>query len=117
MASLARWTRLALIALLVFEGTGTILLTLINFADRLAQGPSYPFELFSPMGGFGVASVFAAIGIFRSQAWGTVLAIASQLMVAGLGLLGLKNNAGAGLFFIGLGALGLLLVFRTARAT
>jgi hypothetical protein len=104
-------------AMLLFEGIGTILVFLINVAGRLGRSPLFLYDLlFSPLGGFGVLTLSAAIGIFRYRTWGTVLAIASQLIVLGLGFAGLKNNPGGGLAVMSVAALGLALAFRTARA-
>lgn len=115
MTASARGAKLALIILLVLEGLGALLVTLLNVVTSRALGQDFlPWESSVIPGGFGVLCLLAAFGLMRLGSWGTILAAISQLLVLAAGVISLLDQTTPlAWVVVAIGVLGLLLLSRT----
>ena len=117
MAKSSRGASLALVILLVIEGLGGLLVTLLNVVTSRALGQDFlPWESSVIPAGFGVLCLAAAFGVMRSASWGTILAAISQLLVLAVGVVALLDRVRPEAWVVlAIGLLGLLLLSRTGR--
>ena len=110
---------LTLTVLLVLEGLGSLLVTLLNVVTSRELGHDFlPWQSSVIPGGFGVLCLLAAVGVMQSKSWGTVLAAVSQFLVLAAGVVALLDSVRPlTLLVVALGVLGLLLLSRTRTAT
>ena len=103
-----------LIALLVLEGLGGLLVTLLNVVTSRALGQDFlPWESAVIPAAFGALCLIAAFGIWKSVSWGKALAAISQVLVAVTGVIALLDTVTPLAWVVlGVGLLGLLLVSR-----
>lgn len=108
---------MALVILLVIEGLGGLLVTLLNVVTSRALGQDFlPWESSVIPAGFGVLCLAAAFGVMRSTSWGTILAAISQLLVLAAGIVALLDRVRLEAWVVvAIGLLGLLLLSRTGR--
>ena len=117
MAKSSRGASMALVILLVIEGLGGLLVTLLNVVTSRALGQDFlPWESSVIPAGFGVLCLAAAFGVMRSASWGTILAAISQLLVIAAGVVALLDRVRPEAWVVlAIGLLGLLLLSRTGR--
>lgn len=117
MAKSSRGASMALVILLVIEGLGGLLVTLLNVVTSRALGQDFlPWESSVIPAGFGVLCLAAAFGVMRSASWGTILAAISQLLVLAVGVVALLDRVRPEAWVVlAIGLLGLLLLSRTGR--
>jgi uncharacterized membrane protein (UPF0136 family) len=117
MAESSRAASMVLGFLLVLEGLGAVLVTILNIVTSRALRQGFlPLESWLVPGAFGALCLFAAFGLSRARSWGRVLAAVAQVLVLAGGVIGLFDSRRAVLWVaVGLGILGLLLLARTAR--
>ena len=103
-----------LIALLVLEGLGGLLVTLLNVVTSRALGQDFlPWESAVIPAAFGALCLIAAFGIWKSASWGKALAAISQALVAVTGVIALLDTmTPLAWVVLAVGLLGLLLVSR-----
>ena len=108
----------ALMILLVIEGLGGLLVTLLNVVTSRALGQDFlPWESSVIPAGFGVLCLAAAFGVLRAAPWGTILAAISQLLVLAAGIVALLDRVRSEAWVvIAIGLVGLLLLSRTGRS-
>ena len=119
MSETARGASVTLMVLLVVEGLGGLLVTLLNVVTSRALGQEFmPWESSVIPAAFGVLSLAAAVGVGRSATWGTILAAISQFLVLAAGVVALLNQTGPlAWVVVAIGLLGLLLLPRTGKRT
>ena len=117
MAESSRASSMALVILLVVEGLGGLLVSLLNVVTSRALGQDFlPWESSVIPAGFGVLCLVAAFGIMRTASWGTILAALSQLLVLAAGVVALLDRVRTEAWVVvAVGLLGLLLLSRTGR--
>ena len=117
MANSSRGASMALVILLVIEGLGGLLVTLLNVVTSRALGQDFlPWESSVIPAGFGVLCLAAAFGVMRSASWGTILAALSQLLVLAAGVVALLDRVRLEAWVVvAIGVLGLVLLSRTGR--
>ena len=118
MVEAPRRRSLALVILLVLEGSVGLLVALLNVVTSRALGHDFlPWESSLIPAGFGVLCLAGAVGLIRSASWGTILAALSQLVVLAIGIVALLDAVSAAAWVVtALGVLGLFLLSRTGRA-
>jgi uncharacterized membrane protein (UPF0136 family) len=109
---------MTLVVLLVLEGLGSLLVTLLNVVTSRELGHDFlPWQSSVVPGGFGVLCLLAAFGVMRSRSWGTLLAAVSQFLVLAAGVVALLDTVRPlAWLVVALGLLGLLLLSRTDRS-
>jgi uncharacterized membrane protein (DUF2068 family) len=117
MAESSRGASIALLFLLVLEGIGGLLVTILNVVTSRALGQDFlPWESSVIPAGFGVLCLLAAFGIMRLGSWGTILAALSQLLVLAAGVIAVLDRVRPEAWVVvAIGLLSLLLLSRTGR--
>jgi uncharacterized membrane protein (DUF2068 family) len=117
MAKSSGGASMAVVTLLVIEGLGGLLVTLLNVVTSRALGQDFlPWESSVIPAGFGVLCLAAAFGVMRSASWGTILAALSQLLVLAAGVVALLDRVRFEAWVVvAIGVLGLILLSRTGR--